>query len=331
MAEDEYSAWLRSKHDALKITLATITPVVEDVCGNAEGIAAAQELVVGHSSVVFDVPRPDGAVIVRAKVGEAAHYEAERWARAAAADAGVPTPAILGLRHLHRDDHVVSVCVERKSPGPPLIEVFHELGSDHPRSVLLTQRMGAVLSCLHAVRPDGFGALDGQGRGPYASYAEHVSDAVSSAADRLQASPLESADHLVVQAAARSVLSSVDALNPPRPSLVHMDAGPDHCFVDGDDVVGIIDLEAVEGADPVYDLAWWDYWRSWNLPYAATRHLVEGYADKELLREDTLGDRLHLARLATGVTTLDYWVANDRKPQAREALAVLGADVRRSP
>ncbi len=147
MPEESYADWLRRKHDALGISLGTVAPVVADVTGTAEGVADATELVVGHISVVFDVPRAGGDIIVRAKTAEEPQYEAERWARGAARDAGVPVAEILGIRHLPQGDRWISVCVERKL-----------------RSRSLTSRMGGVLAQLNSVEPEGYGGLDGTGR-----------------------------------------------------------------------------------------------------------------------------------------------------------------------
>ncbi len=326
--EEPYQEWLESKHDALGITFGTVAPAVEDVCGTVGDPRDARRVVAGHSSVVFDAPVRDGRVIVRARVAAEPAYEAEEWARAKCRAVGVPAARIIGVRRVHRDDgRWLSVCVEERCPGRPLSEVFSEAGPESETSLLLAGEVGALLSRMHGVQPDGYGQLDGSGRGPHTTYAAHVLDVSDSSVERLTAAALPGVDLGVLRSADDLVHAGAGLLEPPRASLLHRDAGPDHWFVDGGHVVGVIDLESVEGGDPAADIGGWDYWRRWPLPYAPTAAVVAGYGNGRLLRAETLPQRLHLTRLVDGLSTLDFWVEAGRDDAARRSYDLLRDDV----
>ena len=328
--EQPYQDWLQGRQDALGITVSTLAPLVEDVCGDVRGLQDASRIVSGHSSVVFDIPTAEGHVIVRAKVAEDPAYEAEEWARLRCRAVGVPAPRIIGVRRALREDGSwLSVCVEERCSGRPLAEVFSESGPESERSLHLAGQVGAFLSRMHGVQPDGFGELSGSGAGRHPTYAAHLVHVTDAAVARLAAAPVQGIDLGVVRSAGDYLQTRAGLLEPPRASLLHKDAGPDHWFVEGDRIVGLIDLEAVEGGDPAADLAGWDYWRSWPLPYAPTEAVVSGYGDTALLRPGTLAERLRLARLVDALTTLDFWVASGRDDATRRSNELLREEVGR--
>lgn len=229
---------------------------------------------------------------------------------------------------MREDGHWLSVCIEAKCPGQPLLEVFTSSGPDSPRSLDLARQVGAILASMHSIRPDGFGPLDDCGQGTYGSYAEHVREVTHAVINRLQEN--SAIDIPLVMRAGAWLLDHADELQPSQPSLLHGDPGPDHWFVDGDRICGLIDLEAVQGGDPALDLAWWDYWRDWRLPYAPTSAILQGYSDDALLQPSTLPGRLALARLFTSLTSLDYWVCNGRQQQTQQSLDLLRLSVRKT-
>jgi len=59
---------------------------------------------------------------------------------------------------------------ERKVEGIPVGRVTRTLGGDHPPSVHLLREAGTYLARIHTVPTDGNGPLDGNGRGPPATW-----------------------------------------------------------------------------------------------------------------------------------------------------------------
>lgn len=327
MSEQSYREWLASKHAEVGISADQLAPFVEATCGHRLGANKFIPIVAGHSSNVFEVSLPGQAVIVRAKMAEQQSYAAEQWARHQCHQVGVPAAQIMEVHHLQQPDgRWLSVCIERKCSGRPLAEIFAEQGADSPASQALGEQVGHLVARLHSVQPTGFGPLDGAGVGRQETFAAHVQDAAARSAENLMRQP--GLDLSIIVDVHHLLRDNASVLEPSRPSVLHGDCGPDHWFVDAGHVVGLIDLEGVQGGDPVLDFAWWDYWRDWRLPYAPTEALVRGYGRDDLLQPESLAPRLRMARLLIGLTTLDYWVSSQRAKESQQAFDLLKADLR---
>jgi aminoglycoside phosphotransferase (APT) family kinase protein len=274
-------------------------------------LASLQRVMSGLSNEVYEVTlgsptsTKSDAVFVRISHRDVPHFEQERWAIERCREAGVPVPTILLLEHSEHDGHPLSVCVERKIEGIPLGRVTRALGGEHPLSVHLLREAGTWLACIHTVPTDGHGPLDGNGRGPHATWdaaflafldrpepRERLERAAAHPAAR---SPSDARTNLVRSAVA--VLRDHRAFLRGRPArLLHRDYEPWHLLVHdpGDlsapdaptlspfsgarplGLSGVLDLESCRGGDPSNDLV---QWHAVHDGYAPVAPVVAGYRE----------------------------------------------------
>src|SRR4051794_264708 len=116
----------------IDVPLGPLNELVTEVYGRPVDVAGGKRLVGGTTRAGFELP---GERVVRAKVRAERAYEAERWARQQCLTAGMRAPPIMGLRHRElSEDQILSVCVEEKAAGQPLLDVFRTLGPTHESS-----------------------------------------------------------------------------------------------------------------------------------------------------------------------------------------------------
>ena len=202
------------------------------------------------------------------------------------------------------NDIAVMFCIEEKVPGKALDMLLKEgVTSDVSKAI---DQIGEVLGKLHSVRIEGFGYLQPDGTGQQTSFAE-----IMLMANERQTELYEAASLWNVPA--QKIKASLELLNTHRelyefsmPVLVHGDFGPQHIFVKGDHISGVIDMQDCSGNHPVFDFVSWDaYWSqlvptskllaSYRNPHVCTEsyetlfHLV-------LLRESLIMLMVHAAR-----------------------------------
>ena len=269
-------------------------------------LAFAQRVLSGLSNEVYEVTLASPAadvVFVRISHRGVPHFEQERWAIDRCRGACVPVPTILLLEHTEQQGEPVSVCVERKMEGIPLGRVTRTLGGDHPLSVHLLREAGTYLARIHTIPTDGHGPLDGNGRGPHATWdgaflafldRPEQRERLERAAAQPTARSLSGPWTNLVRAAV-AILEDHRTFMRGRPArLLHRDYEPWHILVHdpGDPsapgsatltpisggrpvgITGVLDLESCRGGDPAEDLIQWHVIHD---GYAPVAPVVAGY------------------------------------------------------
>ena len=240
-----------------------------------------------YERCVLDVVLPDGTpAIVKGNRG-VDQARTEVTALAAAGEAGVPVPTVLA--HL---SGTVSVLVLERLDGD-------WLSPDHPPSAWRTA--GAALRQLHSVWVPGLRGFAGESNWPAslrhmvihwapscraAGLATEVIDRVRAAVDRLTASQW-----------GERVVSA------PAPVTLHGDCAPIHFRLNGDNVVGILDLGDACRGDPTWDIAVLTLRSPDRLPA-----VLDGYAADARLR--AWGDHVLPTYQALRLFTEVGWLAD---------------------
>ncbi len=289
--------WLQTRHSNWNTPTSLINGYVRKATGSA--IEQASRVVLGVDNEVYDVTTAGNhRLIVRISHKENHRFEAERWALNAARLAGVPTPQVLLVEQAEYDGIPVTFCIEEKVSGKPLDMLLKEGVTSDLRKAI--DQIGEVLSLLHSVRVDGFGYLQPDGKGQQTSFAE-----IMLMANERQTELHEAASLWNVPA--RKIKASLELLNTHRelyqfhtPVLVHGDFGPQHIFVEGGLICGVIDMQDCSGNHPVFDFVSWDAYWSELVP---TSKLLVSYGNPNAYTEsyDTL---LHLVLLRESLIML---------------------------
>jgi aminoglycoside phosphotransferase (APT) family kinase protein len=241
-----------------------IDSVVRSVCGHAA------EQVVGltggglNEAYRVELASAD-SVVLRVARRPVPWYVDEEHVMAQARAVGVPTPEVLGVKHLEHDDELLSFSVQRLVPGRSLEELAGELpASDVERLVM---DGGELLARVHSVPP---------GRGirhelevPDEQVVAHLAHAVDGEFGRSAAAAVErGADLLRDQVITRPA---------PTLALAHGDWMPKHLLIDNREIVGVIDWELAGPASPAVDLGRWEVSAGGD-PHHGSELLCRGYA-----------------------------------------------------
>ena len=258
------------------------------------GIDAVQveRVVVGQANEVYALTAAnDDGFIVRM-----AHRPDPRFATEVAAiervrAAGVPAPEVVLLWTPEREGAPTAVLVERRLPGEMLRDLWRR---EHGPSTRGAAELGEVLARVHDIAVEGFGNLSPALHGTHRSYGEWFVDVW--VADNLPAALAavegDAAATNAVRAVERQITSARALLDEVEPRLAHGDVSPTNVLVLDGRITGIVDWEAVKGAPPSNDIAWW----STFVPDAAVEALLRGYRAHAGPGDD-LAELVRLSRL----------------------------------
>jgi Ser/Thr protein kinase RdoA (MazF antagonist) len=158
-------------------------------------------------------------------------------------------------------------------------------GANDPCSVALLREAGAVLARMHQIQTDGYGPLDGAGRGRWPTWDAFLLQLLDDRARRERAErvaralPGGGALVATIEAATAALVAGRDVLEAQPARLVHHDYEPWHLFAEAPAagrarITGVIDHEDCRGGDPAYDLAQWHVVHD---VYAPVAPVVAGY------------------------------------------------------
>jgi len=292
-----FDDWLQARHSKWNTPTSLINEYVWKATGSA--IAQASRVVLGVDNEVYDVTTTGHhRLIVRISHKGDPRFEAECYALNAARSAGVPTPQVLLVEQAAYDDIPVTFCIEEKVPGKPL-DVLLKEGSHGDVNKAIDQ-IGEVLSLLHSVKIDGFGYLQPDGKGQQTSFAEIMLMANERQAELYEAASLWNVPAQKVTAGLQLLNNHRELYQFHTPVLVHGDFGPQHIFVEGDHISGVIDMQDCSGNHPIFDFVSWDAYWSELVP---TNKLLASYGHISIFTEsyDTL---FHLVLLRESLIML---------------------------
>jgi aminoglycoside phosphotransferase (APT) family kinase protein len=288
-------------------------PVADAVIAAGHAVAMRHQIRGGVDSEAWSVTTTRGQQLI-VRISRHRNVAAECWAIDRARQAGFPAPRVLWAEG--------AVSVQERVPGRALSDL-PDVPADRRRSLL--GRVGRLLARLHRIETTGFGSLDAQGRGPFATWDEFVLHEAPRFASlpspdgarvRLESNLVERAlreltDHLAVFAAAPS-------------RLLHADVALDHIFVDENvELTGVIDFGDASAGDPAFDVA---RWAVLHEPEWPTRWLLDGYAEEGGLADD-IELRLWLHRLFIAVVLGSVGPIIGREDLVSRSHAVLEADL----
>ena len=302
-------------------------------------MAGHERIMAGLTNEVYAATTADGqAVIVRISHSPGPQFEQERWAIERCRAAGVPVPEILSLEHDVPAlgpvaEERVSICVERTLAGETLGRIVTARGAGDPISIALLEKAGAALGRMHTIPTDGYGHLDGSGRGRWPSWdafllASLDDPAMSKRLARLRGGSRGGGDAAevaaTVEAAIRVLRDRRDVLHAQPARLVHHDYEPWHIFADATPgaarITGVIDHEGCRGGDPAYDLAQWHVIHD---VYAPVAPVLSGYRAAGGWT-DRFETRLHLSLVHYRLTDLLHHLDAERE---RDRPVTVDADV----
>lgn len=308
-----YDKYLEELHKKNQTPDEIIREVVREATGKE--IKEKQRVVAGEVNEVYRVTTTSGLVVfLRIARKSKPEFGQEVWAINQAKKIGLPVPETLLVKHLTIDEQLTSFCVQRELPGQVMERGsfdYHQMDKKVFRKLI--NEAGLLLSKIHTITTDGFGDLDGNGKGKYKNLktfwpinAKHEKEYVDMAKNIHFPENKMITIFGVIQKKVGELPKST------TPILNHGDYGLKHLMYDGKNICGILDWGEVNGNHPIYDLVRWDYWFGDEIP---TKWLIEGYQNKEAISDYKYN--LPWLRLDKGLGVL-WWYVKENYPEAVE-------------
>jgi aminoglycoside phosphotransferase (APT) family kinase protein len=322
----DQKSFMHAKHERMNTPDSVIENLVREATGSP--LSSKERIIDGESNEVYSVATEAGnEFIVRISHNEKSRFEKERWVLKQCAEAGAPVPEIIFLESIEAENQPLQLCVETKLSGIGLDKVIDILSPERKDKLAeLLGQLGENLAKVHSVKTKGFGKLDKEGNGMFASVQEliagdnsiHDKQILDAIEDRPGAKEavLKAYEILEKESAAHADVSSY---------LIHNDLSPQHILIDGDNVSGLIDFESAFGGDPMLEFALWDFKFGGKYPL---KHILEGY---EKLRPEVLsGDferRLNFWKLYRALGSLRYCIKEGKEFRIDRLIKVISDTV----
>ena len=219
---------------------------------------------------------------------------------------GILVPKVIGVKDYSRDEKKLNFCIETQLEGKPLDEMI-ELRNPENKFKLhnIMGQAGKLLSRIHRIKTDGYGEFDRNGKADAKSLKDFFEGSPYVSLEKMIKVAKEAELKSEVMAKAIKLLTDgINDLNMESPQLTHGDWAPKHILIKDEKVSGIIDFECAEGADPVKDFAYWEYFSGDTYPIEAMK---AGYLNKNIF-SSSFQERFKLWQLYIGITTLEYYV-----------------------
>ena len=280
----------------------TVASIIRN--GIGEDIDIVERIVRGESNEVYGIrTKQNNYVILRIGHWDKKTFERELWAVEQSAAVGVPVPRILAIGEEPSESAPVYYCIQEKLHGTTLDTLLYSSDLSPERAKAIVEKAGEALARIHSIKTSGWGYLDTPTYGEHAQLdnkfakVEAESDRISTALQRTNV-PVPNVETILEQ------LKSGISVFQGNQRLVHGDFGPKHIFVDEhDEITGVIDWEQAESADPVVELARWDFWFDKASP---TEWLKAGH-ERIAHLGDNYDERFRIAKLESAIWTLLYF------------------------
>ncbi|MDB4984744.1 MAG: aminoglycoside phosphotransferase [Patescibacteria group bacterium] len=273
----------------------------------------------GEDNEVYDARLSSGhPVVIRISRKGPEEFRKEEWAMNMCRTIGVPVADILFIQDAEHEGKIISISAQSKIPGDS-IERGNTDWRKLDKTVLkrLIVQAGAILSKIHSVPVKGFGRLDANGAGTFATFKEFLNSRIQNREAVLAVAGKFGFDKEVIENAFSAIGEFLKQPIEAVPVLNHCDYVPKHFFFLDDRITGIIDFGAVKGHSPVHDFAIWDYWCSEQFP---TKWLMEGYLNKELF-DGSFKATLRILKLDLGLYLIKLYDERNYDEEVRDAFS----------
>ena len=300
---NNYQKFIEAKHKQFTTSAELIHSVITESTGKS--IAEKVRLVVGEHHEVYIITLTGGnSVVLRIDHADYQDFWQEQWAIGQALAIGLPAPKFILMKHIRKGTGYLSFCVMERLSGHPLLPVTDERAERVDGYVKkMVSKSALLLAKIHSISTRGFGRIDGNGVGQYPSLSAMILEKVAQEEHLLQLAEETGFEkqkmiHILTILSEHQSLYEVE-----KPVLNHGDFGPKHIMVQGDTITGIIDRGEAASNTPVYDFAYWDYWRGDILPIAL---LKDAYPNKSIF-DDQFESLMSIFKLYLGIGLLYHY------------------------
>lgn len=261
-------------HARMKTDPKLLNQLIQQTTGQ---IATSQKrIIAGDSNEVYDSTLADDShIIARISHGRTdGNFGRESWALEACHQAGIPVPLVIAQGELQQNGRPLQYMIQQKLPGKTFHELIYE---DHiPEADIrdLALAAGTVLGRIHSIPTKGFGKLDDNGWGQFASIQEWFATIELMAPTLREVVRANHLDEHVLDNALERIQMLDSPLFQQQPYLIHCDYAPKHILVDKGQITGIIDFEFASSGYFGIEVPEWELRDAVTVPPA---WVLEGY------------------------------------------------------
>jgi aminoglycoside phosphotransferase (APT) family kinase protein len=283
----------KRRHEGWNTSAEAISGIIQEVFNSP--IREKKKIVNGENNEVYDITTESGEEAIVRIHRESPRFQKERWAIERCAELGIPVPKVLLIKDIIDNGQALQVCVETKIPGHSL----DKTPAEELPAVLL--ELGQILLKLHTIPTNGFGRLDKDGKGKFATSAELALGNKDILPAKLLPQLADKPEEQQIVARAYEILQrEISKHSTAESYLAHNDIQPNHVLVKDGKISGLIDFESASGADPILDFALWDFKFGKKYPLSA-------------LGVECDQNKLNIWKVYRLLTSLDYCLENGKK------------------
>lgn len=253
----------------------------------------------GEVSQAFFLDTPNGPRVLRVNTHNADGFKKDQLAYEHFSKAGVPIPKI---REIGEIEPGVFFAISDRVAGKTL----NAFGKD-VISQLMPELMN-LMDIIHAIPPmgSGFGVWDQHGNASHQTYKDWIISSINQDDDETRGADFY--DTTLHDSVRDTIVRLLDDCGEPR-SLVHGDFDFGNVLSDSKAITGVIDWHGSFYGDPLYDVAWFEFW-DYKQGYQDTfRHHFESQGTLP----DNFDQRMRMLKLNIGLNSLGFF-ARSRQP-----------------
>lgn len=262
----------------------------------------------GEASQAGIVETEHGAKVVRFSKHTDEGYQKDKFAYEHFRSSLVPIPEVEEIGTLPGGMYYA---ISERAPGVTL----DKLQVDKLQATLPS--MIATMEAIHQTSPVGmgFGSVQLDGNGESSSWHEALDRMqVSDDDDRLDAIPMFERD--VYDRFRAKIKEYYEYCPDDIRQLVHRDFGYNNTLAENGQITGVIDWDNVAYGDPLYDVAWQDFWApafSWGKDVDIVGAIKQHYIDKDGKLPEHFQERLDCYKMIIGANCLNFFAKSGQQ------------------
>jgi hygromycin-B 4-O-kinase len=247
----------------------------------------------GEVSEAFSFEDKDGSHVIRISKHGTRGFLKDSFAHTHFASGDLPIPTILDIGEFGDGLHYT---ISTKAPG----QTLDKFSSDEIETLI--PKIFHVLGTIHALSParEGYGLWDEHGNGWCGSWREEQIASLHQDDKETRAASFYNTE---LHNKLRNKITQLLDFCPNERQLVHGDFGFSNVVSDGKDITGVLDWEMSMYGDPLYDVAWLDFWD--------TKHnyhnIFKKYYEKQGDLPSNYDKRVLAYKLQIGLSSLGFF------------------------
>ena len=277
--------------------------LIEDIVSQNLGqkVLKLNRIIAGEANEVYNIQTENNNHIIRIDHRESNVFEKEKWAKDLATDLGVPTPKVLKIGFLINNCKSYQYSLEEFVAG----NIHSIYQTERETLEAIFEQAGAILSKIHNIQLSGFGDLNQDYQGKYATMIDKIKvSKLNQKSDYKAIAIARNLDWELINQLFVELEKNLGVFDREPSVLIHRDFNHKHFIVDDKlQIRSIIDWGEVHAGSPIEDFARWELWFGEIFPVEI---LTRQYHNQKYLTSN-FDLKLKLMQLIEALNLIDYY------------------------